>query len=689
MKIFVSLLVILFTVGCAHMSDKYMWLENIDSADSKAWVEKANQESNAYFRNNKYFEADKKNYEAVLLAEDRLPSLQMEGEWLYETRKDRDRKQGLFRRIKTKDYIADLDKWQSILDLDVLSAQENKKWVLSDVRFLDGSDLVLLALSNGGADAIFWREFNLKTKEFIANSSFNLPESKSRLQWYDKDTLIVRDAITEASRTNSGYARHVRIWKRGEKIEASRILFSVPPDNVGVDISFDPDSRNFLVHQNVTFTKTSSYNVNNLVELTKLQLPIDYDNLVYFKGYYFIENKKTWQLGRLQVPAGSILSWPAEQLHPTAENAQIIFKPTSDSVLSHYFFTKSFIYITTLKNIKTSIAGFDLKNGKWTLANLNLPTGGIISFSVSDRQSDDMLWLQSDFLQEQRYIHTHPTTKMKTVKKVAPRFEPKNFEVQQYWAQSKDGTKIPYFIVHKKEIKLNGQNAVWLSGYGGFEVSRLPSYLGAMGKIWLAEGGVYVVANIRGGGEFGPAWHQAAILENKQKSYDDFIAIAEDLIKRKISSPKKIGIEGGSNGGLLVGAVAMQRPDLFKAVLCHVPLLDMLRYHKLLAGASWMAEFGNPDIPEQRQFIEKYSPYQNVKEGVSYPEFFFYTSTKDDRVHPGHARKMAAKLQELGQPVLFFEKQIGGHSRGTALLESAELYAKFSSFFKVALALEN
>ncbi len=664
------------------MNDQYQWLEKIDSPESQAWVAEKNKVSQDYFEKNKFYKSDKKIFEDILLSDDRLPELDMRNDWLYNVWKTRHHKQGLYRRIKISDYAKGLETWETILDLDQLSELEKINWIFSGAQYSKTSSKILLALSNGGSDAVAWREFDLEKKEFVVTNDFQLPESKSSLSWYDDNTVLVRDALSTGAKSNAGYARHIRIWKRGEKFAESKIIYSVPPGDMTVTTNFDFKSKDLRLYHYLDFTKIKVIKVDHLSEFSEFKVPLDSDGIHYFKDHYLLENKKDWNLGSNIIRAGSLVTWPAADINPTEKNIQILFTPNENEVLSQFFVSKNILYLGTLKNIQTSLYSFEVQNNRFVNTKLDLPSGGSIRPMANDLESDKTIWQQTDFLKVPQYVLTEPSRPQKIIKSIQPRFNQELFESHQHYVTSRDGTRVPYFIVHAKKMILNSQNPVRLSGYGGFELALLPNYVGAMGKVWLEQGGVYVVANIRGGGEFGPAWHQAAILEKKQRSYDDFIAVAEDLINRKITSKDKLAIEGGSNGGLLVGAVSMQRPDLFKVVLCEVPLLDMLRYHKLLAGSSWMAEYGNPDIPEQRAFIEKYSPYQNVKKGVKYPDFFFYTSTKDDRVHPGHARKMAAKLLGYNQSVLYFEQAEGGHSRHTALIEAADLYSKLTSVLK-------
>jgi prolyl oligopeptidase len=680
---------IFLITGCAHMNDSYLWLEDVESEKSLAWVKAQNNKSDEYFLKNPYYEKDKANYEKILLADDRLIALQIRDEYFYNVWQDQKSKLGIFRRIKIQDYVAHKDNWQNLIDLDQLSAQENKKWYISQYRFLDHSKKILISLSNGGTDAVVWREYDLEKKSFIKDG-FELPESKSDLTWYNENTVVVRDALSEGSRSQAGYAKHIRLWQRGQKFADSKIIFTIQDTDMSAQAEVDQETKNFLILQFLSFTSMKTYLLKDLETLLPVDLPIDIEEPSFFHDRLYVRNLKDWLLGTQKIKAGSLISWPVKDISPTEKNIQVHFEPTATEILQSYNFTKNILCLTKLKNIKTLVDCFDYQSAKWNPMKLSLPQDGVLQLMSASPTSDHVLWHHADFLKKPELILSTPKKETQLIKTIQSKFREDFFKTEQLWAISRDGTKIPYFVVAPKNMQLNSKNPVMMTGYGGFELPSLPHYLSATGKVWLEDiNGVYVLANIRGGGEFGPAWHQSAILENKQKSYDDFIAVAEDLIHRKITSSEHLSIHGGSNGGLLVAAVALQRPELFKAVVCTVPLLDMLRYNKLLAGASWMAEFGNPDIPEQKTYIEKYSPYQNLKKNQKYPEFFFYTSTKDDRVHPGHARKMAAKMIEYGIPITYFEKSDGGHNRSTGLQQAAELYSKFTAFAKEKIVNSN
>lgn len=677
------------------MQDNYLWLEEVESQKSLNWIHAQNEKSDEYFKNNRFYSSDCSIYEKSFLSKDRLPQMVLHKDWFYSVLQNTEHPQGVWRRISVDNYLTKADQWQIILDLDHLSQQENKKWFLSRFNFLLSGELALLGLSNGGSDAVFWKEFDLQKLSFVIDG-FSLPESKSHLGWYDENTVIFADALTSGSQTVSGYARQLRVWRRGEAFSESSVLYSIAEGEFSLSMQIDQSQKNMLIFHGLNFTKIKIILVKDLRELLPLNLPYETDAVYFFKNRLFVRNLKDWLFSDQTLKAGSLISWPLADLHPQSQNIQIHFSPSSAEVLSDYFLTENFLLILKLKNIQPQITCFQYSEGGFFEKTIAWPDKSVVNLAAASHYSDKVLWRASDFLQPAQLIFTDLTGpigapysegsqsfKAQVVQQLTTQFDTSNFIKEQLWAISKDGDKIPYFVVRRKDFKFNGESPAWITGYGGFESPMLPYDLGALGAAWLeGANGFYVLANIRGGGEFGPHWHQNAILQHKQKSYDDFIAVTEDLISRQMTSKNKISIHGASNGGLLVAAVAMQRPDLFKAVVCMVPLLDMLRYHKLLAGASWMAEYGNPDIETDRTFIEKYSPYQNIKIDQQYPSFFIYTSTKDDRVHPGHARKMVARLLEYNNDVIYYEQAEGGHKRDTSSTSAAQLFAKFSAFTK-------
>ena len=414
-------------------------------------------------------------------------------------------------------------------------------------------------------------------------------------------------------------------------------------------------------------------------------MPDDIELTTIFNKQVIFQLKSDYTVSNKTFKQGDVISILYDDLISGKMNFNLIVSPDERSSISEISNTKNTLLVNMLNNVKSELYKFTF-NGNWKKEKMNAPEFGNISLAASDDNSDNFFFYFTNFLEPSSlYQGNAQTGDLNKVKSLPSFFKTDNFKVEQFEASSKDGTKIPYFVVSSKNIKLDGNNPTLLYAYGGFEIAELPRYNATTGTAWLEKGGVYVLANIRGGGEFGPKWHQAGLKQNRQLVYNDFHAVAESLISKKITSTKKLGIYGGSNGGLLVGVAYTQRPDLYEAVVCAVPLLDMKRYNKLLAGASWMAEYGNPDIPEEWEFIKEYSPYQNVKSGMDYPEVFFTTSTRDDRVHPGHARKMVAKMDELGYQVYYFENTEGGHAGASTNEQRAKMYALIYTYLQMKL----
>ena len=418
-------------------------------------------------------------------------------------------------------------------------------------------------------------------------------------------------------------------------------------------------------------------------KLIRLDIPEDADFNGFFKGQLILQLKSDWKPGKINFAQGSLISIDYHSFLKGNRDFQLIIEPDKHSSISSLTTTRDLFLLTMINNVRSELYQFKFERGKWQKKRVKAPEYGTIGLGSADKNSDRYFFTYTSFLSPPSlFLVSGEGGNIEKLKSLPEFFDASKFEVQQNWTVSKDGTKIPYFIVHSKKMKFNGKNPTLLYGYGGFEISMKPHYSATIGSVWLEQGGVYVLANIRGGGEFGPQWHQAALKENRQRAYDDFTAVAKDLIFRKITSPEYLGIQGGSNGGLLVGVAFTQHPELYNAVVCRVPLLDMKRYNKLLAGASWMGEYGNPDIPEEWNYIKKYSPYQNLKKGVKYPIIFFNTSTRDDRVHPGHARKMVAKMEDMGYTVYYYENMEGGHAAATTNKQRAYSYALIYTYLQ-------
>ncbi|RYZ85721.1 MAG: S9 family peptidase [Proteobacteria bacterium] len=498
-----------------------------------------------------------------------------------------------------------------------------------------------------------------------------MPESKSSVDWIDHDTLIVSRAILPDDRTDSGYARRVVLWKRGQDLSDARILFEAPRTVVATYayVSNDHGIQTVLIGSSIDYDRQDTYLLKDDLSLAQVHLPSGSSASAVSKSRIFFETKKPWrefETGVLLVaPISSLTNPSVEDPSVTIPDLQVVFRPSEHASLAQVYATNEQVYVTLSENVRGQLytAVFQSAHKNWKLEAVFKNSANSFIIVSGDHSHNQLLVQEEGYLQPKR-IQLVAEDGAREVKRAKSFFDEKKFASEQLWATSKDGTQIPYTVIKSNETKMDGSNPTLLYGYGGFEISLLPTYNGATGSLWLEKGGVFVVANIRGGGEFGPNWHRSAILENKQRSYDDFIAVAEDLIARKITSPKRLGVQGGSNGGLLVGAVTMQRPELFNAVVCQIPLLDMIRYTELPPGASWADEYGDPKDPKMREVILKYSPYQNISKTTSYPKMFFQTTQADDRVHPGHARKMVARMKEFGHEVLLFESQDGGHGGG-------------------------
>lgn len=666
-----------------------LWLEEVDGERALAWVRDQNEKSQAYFRADPRFDAFYDQTMDILTSDDRITFGRIGGRWVFNFWRDEANPRGLWRRARLRGYRKGTPNWQVLLDLDALSEAEGEKWVFkgSDCVSHDGGRC-LLKLSRGGQDASVWREFSIRDKTFV-DGGFFIAEARTNVAWFDKNTLLVGTYFGEGSLTTSGYPRRIKKWKRGTDLSDAPDVFEMPEDHVSV-----APSVHYLGRKPVALYKdapgffTSTYDVERPDgSLLRLPLPPRASVIGAFKKQLVFSLEEDWQPGAKsgaegEVHAtGSVLSFDFKAFIKSGKLPKIetLFVPSKGIFLEDggVDLGGTAVYLTLLDNVKTRVEALNYSRREgWVRRDVPLPEGGTLSAVSANPSSREALFLFEDFLTpDTLYFVTRKGRAAQEIQSIPARFVSDDLETHQYWTTSKDGTKVPYFVVHKKGLELDGKQPTLLGGYGGFQVSQKPFYSAAKGKFWFERGGVYVRSNIRGGGEFGPDWHQSALRENQQRTFDDFHAIAEDLIARKITAPEFLGIEGGSQGGLLVGTAFTQRPDLYGAVVCEVPLLDMLRYHKLLAGASWMAEYGDPDVPEDRAFIAAYSPYQNVKPQASYPKIFLYRSGKDDRVHPGHARRMAHKMLAQGHVLHYFEHIEGGHGGNANLEDIAERLA--------------
>jgi prolyl oligopeptidase len=660
--------------------DKFIWLEDVEGAKPMAWVKQQNEVSATHIKSYKGFDTLVANSLDILNNKARIPYASRTGDYVYNFWKDETHTRGIYRRTTLEEYAKAEPKWETVLDIDALGKAEGVNWVYKGMNCqYPQNERCLVSLSRGGADAAEVREFDLTTKTFVDKTQqpFFVSEAKSRVSWIDKDTVFVGTDFGDGqSMTDSGYPSIVKLWKRGTPLSEAKTVFKGDKTSVASSgyVIFDDKTPLNLITESLTFYTAKHYVYQN-DKLVSLAIPEDADIKGYFKGQLYIELKSELVTAKGTFKQGAVVSTPVDKLIAQKPEFSEFVSPTATSFISQINFSQSAIWVTWLDDVKSKLVRYTQNDkGEWVSKTAPFEANGTLSVFDVQRDSDDFFVDYTSFLEPSTlYRVDGATLNAEKVKGMPQQFAADKFETKQYFVKSKDGTKVPYFVVMAKDIKLDGSNPTLLYAYGGFEVSRLPAYSATVGKNWLEQGGVYVLANIRGGGEYGPAWHQAALKQNRHKAFEDFEAIAEDLIARKITTSQHLGIQGGSNGGLLMGAAFTRRPDLYNAVVCQVPLLDMKRYNKLLAGASWMGEYGNPDIENEWQYINTYSPYHNLKQGVKYPKVFFTTSTRDDRVHPAHARKMVAKMEDMGIDVLYYENIEGGHAGAADNTQAAEL----------------
>ncbi|MFU8877626.1 MAG: prolyl oligopeptidase family serine peptidase, partial [Wenzhouxiangellaceae bacterium] len=651
--------------------DPYLWLEEVEGPNALSWARGMNELSLAELEAHPLFDEIHARALEILTSDERIAYPSLMGGEVYNFWRDAEHVRGIWRKTALAEYRSD-DRddnrddnrdWDVILDIDELAAAEEENWVWagSGCRYPD-YDRCLVGLSIGGADAAVRREFDLETRRFV-DDGFVLPESKSRIGWRDRDSVFYGPAFSDDEMTDSGYPRTVRIWRRGTAPEDSELVFEGEKDDVsafGMRIWDGEDYFDLVVRSPGFFSR--HYFHYDEGELERIRIPDDAQISGLLDGQLLVQLKSDWQVGDTTFAQGALIAGPMESFLGDTPRIEVVFQPDERASISRVATTESTVIVTVLDNVVSRLVRFTHDGEGWHEAPLDAPAMGSIGVVTADDKSDRFFYNYTGFLTPSTLYEADAMADTHVEVRSEPAwFESEGMEVAQYETTSADGETIPYFVVTPPGFEADGRNPTLISAYGGFEVSRTPSYSGLTGSAWLERGGVYVLANIRGGGEFGPKWHQAGLKENRQRVFDDLIAVSEDVIERGITSPEHLGIQGGSNGGLLVGAVMVQRPDLYNAVVCQVPLLDMKRYHKLLAGASWMAEYGDPDDPEQWDYISRYSPYQNVSDQASYPRAFFTTSTRDDRVHPAHARKMVAKMLDQGHDLLYYENIEGGH----------------------------
>lgn len=690
MKNYTLLFLALFGISqvIQAQEDKYQWLEEVDDPKALEFVNSQNEATIKELSAEKDYQDIYDKSLEIYNSTERIAYPTIRGNYVYNFWKDKDHVRGIWRRSLLENYTSGNPVWETLLDIDELSKKDDIKWVYKGSKGLyPDYNRFLIELSKGGGDAVITKEFDANKKQFIENGFF-IDESKGSARYVDENTLIVSTDFGEGTMTDSGYPKQVKLWKRGSSLKDAQLIYEGETADAFMTAGYvlrDDDQAYTLVSRSLTtFSSQKMVWMNN--KIIKLDIPEDASLNDILKNQLIIQLKSDWTVNTKTYTTGSLLSLNFTELLKGNKKIQVIIEPDEFSSISGISTTKNKLLITLLTNVTGQLYIYTFNDGKWTNQKVKTPDFGTISSVATNDLSDQYFFQFANFITPSTLYYADAGSNTFTAYKSLPAFfDAGKYEVKQYKARSKDGTMVPYFIVAAKGMKYDGTNPTLVFAYGGFEVSISPFYAGTFGVSWLDKGGVFVLANIRGGGEYGPKWHQDGIKEKRQNVFDDFYAVSEDMITKKISSPEHLGIMGGSNGGLLVGVAFTQRPDLYNAVACLVPLLDMQRYNKLLAGASWMGEFGNPDVPEEWAYIKKYSPYHNLKEDTDYPEIFFYTSTRDDRVHPGHARKMVAKMNDMGYKTYYYENTEGGHAGSSTNEQSAKMNAMMFSYLLMKL----
>ncbi|MGF6272844.1 prolyl oligopeptidase [Massilia sp. UYP11] len=665
-----------------HHDDPWLWLEQIDTEQARAWVDARNAATEAELEADPRFAPLRERLQGILDSSDKIPFVGVHGGWCYNFWRDATHVRGVWRRTTLAEYRKPAPAWETVLDLDALARTENENWVWAGVSWLEpDAARCLVMLSRGGGDARVVREFDLDRLCFVADG-FVLPEAKSDVSWIDRDTLFVGTDFGPGSLSESGYPRIVKEWKRGTPLAAAITVYEAAPGDMAASGYQDhsPGWERAFVLRQIDFY-TSELFWRRGAQLTRIDKPLDASAFA-LRDQLVIELRSDWTIDGVTYPQGALLATGFDAFMSGGRAFEVLFAPTPTTSLDGVAATRSSLLLTVLDNVKNRIVELRREDGAWLRREVAVPGIGSLGVSAVDSDhSDDYFLTVTDFLHPTTlYLMQSGSDAREPLKAMPAFFDAEPYAVSQHAAASSDGTLVPYFVVTRRGASVGTPNPTLLYGYGGFEVSLKPFYSGMTGAAWLEQGGTYVLANIRGGGEFGPRWHQAALRQHRQRAFDDFIAVAQDLVARGVTTAQQLGIMGGSNGGLLVGAALTQRPDLFGAVVCQVPLLDMRRYHLLLAGASWMGEYGDPDDADDWAYLARYSPYHNVRPGERYPRVLLTTSTRDDRVHPAHARKMAARMLDQGHDVLYWENTEGGHAGAADNAQTARMVALTYTF---------
>lgn len=665
--------------------DPYQWLEPYRDPRALAQVEQWNRRTVSDLEADPRFARWQEQLLTILQASDRIAYPAQRGEHIDNFWRDETNTHGLWRRTTLDSYRSASPRWETVLDLDALSREEGKNWVWGGADCLQPTyDRCLVSVSDGGQDADVVREYDPNARRFV-QGGFSLPEGKQNVSWLDRDTLLVAREWGPGTLTASGYPFVLRRVARGAPLDSGPEVFRGQPTDVSVSPSVlrDPDGRvrAVMAVRSVSFFESEFHVLRDDGRNLRIPVPAKSSLQGYIDGQVVFSLEEPWTVAGQTFPTGALVSFDIDQFvaRPDQVRPTLVYAPGARESVEGVTSTRNRLLVTLYENVRGRVYSFRHADGRWTRERVPLPdNAGVRVVSASD-ETDRFFVNVASFLQpDTLYMADADTTRSEVVRTLPARFDAANLVTEQFEATSSDGTRVPYFVVRRRDVPLNGNNPTLLYAYGGFQVSMTPGYSGGLGRVWLENGGVYVLANIRGGGEFGPDWHQAGLNVNRQRIYDDFAAVAQDLTTRGITSPRRLGIRGGSNGGLLTGVQLTQRPDLYNAVVIQVPLLDMLNFERIGAGASWVGEYGTPSNPAQREFLARISPYHNVRADRRYPTPMIMTSTNDDRVGPSHARKLAARMEALGLPFYYYEDTAGGHSGDANLRqvarESAMMY---------------
>jgi prolyl oligopeptidase len=666
----------------AAADDPFTWLEDANSPRAIEWARAENERTLGVLQADPRYQRFHDAALTILQARDRIPAVQIRPDGLYNFWQDADHVRGLLRRTSLASYRTDNPQWETVLDVDALAHAENANWVYQGMQCLPPTmRRCLVRLSNGGRDANVVREFDTVEKRFV-EGGFNLSESKQNIDWVDENTILVARDWGPGTMTASGYPFVVKRLRRGQSLDQAVEVFRGTPQDVRV-FPFtlrDADGRahGSGVGRGVDFFRTQTVLLRDGGNVT-LPIPQKSGFAGIVGGRLLLQLSEPWDAAPgLHFATDSLVSYDlaAWERDPVHARPSLVWAPAPRQTLNGVNTTHNQLLIDILDNVRGRAFAMTYASGRWRTRPIALPANASINLATAADETDQAMFSVTDYLSPTTlWYYDGANGRIERIKTTPPRFDASNDMVDQYEATSRDGTKIPYFVIHRRNLPLDGSTPTLLNGYGGYQISMTPAYNATMGRLWLEQGNAFVVANLRGGGEFGPDWHETAQRAHKQRTWDDFQAVAEDVIRRRITSPRRLGVIGGSQGGLLVGTAITQRPDLFHAAIIQVPLFDMLRYHLINAGASWIGEYGDPRIPEERAWIAGYSPYQHLNAGVTYPMPFIETSTADDRVGPGHGRKAAARLSALGQPYYYYENIEGGHAAAANLEETARRLA--------------